>query len=385
MRKFIFTPLAVILVFVFYEIFAFSTHLVKPIVAPVLVTGVGSDFSEKIQTWYETVSYLVVNPKQMDIVVFNDQLGSSRIGVVETVISTGRGDKALYRIRLFLGADGNYYTTVSESSILGKIFLSKEISLKLESDESKVKTVSLNTLAPILQKIQKELSGEPMSLFWNKPQVNSRQNYFFSVKDDDAYGILVKNVPYIEFATTVDLSEKSVLTKQILESIRKVVSDNKFKITSIEDFDPNDYYTNLFEFTSNDYICSEDINQNSQISLTYEVSKAMRDSGMDPYSDQYQYWTLRIACITRQEFESTKAINKPFIEDLGLTGENGPIFVEKISGDFASIRSESQIYTQKINGHWKIIYNAGQDVILCSELEKLHVPTELRDDCFQTQ
>lgn len=385
MRKAIIITSVIILTFVFYEVFAFYTYLVKPIVAPVLITGIGPDSSEKIQTWYETISYLVGNPKQMDVVVFNDQLESSRIGIVETIISTDKNNERLYRIRLFLGMSGNYYTTVPISSILGKILPSKEISLKLESDDDKAKTVPLNTLAPILQKIQKELSGEPMSLFWNKPQVNSRQNYFFSVKDDDAYGILVKNVPYIEFATTADLSEKSILTQQILESISKVVSDNEFEITPIENSDPSDYYTRLFEIANNDYVCSEDINWNSQISLTAEESKVMRDSGINSYSDQYQYWTLRLACITRQEFESTKAINKPFIEDLGLTEKYDPIFVEKISGNFASIRSESRLYTQKINGHWKIIYNAGQEVVFCSELEKLHIPTELREGCLQTQ
>ncbi len=378
MRKGILVSLIIISLFVIYEVFAFSTNLVKPVISPVLVTTK----SIKVQTWYETISYLIENPKQTDIVIFNDQLKKMRIGVIETIVLNNNNDERLYKIRLFLDEGGVGFLTIPRSLILGKILPSKILSSQLKSDEQKIKIVLLNTLAPILQKVQKVLSDKPTSLVWNKPQISGQRYFLFSAKGDHNNIALAQHIPYLEYATMVDLSQDSAIRQQIVKIIDQTVTDNQFKFTIVKGTNPLNKSTNSFEFYNDDYVCAGSTSKSTQMMLPYEDNIALSDINIDIGST---YWSLRLACITRQEFESIETFNNQFREDLSSDGGFTSFFVEKVSGDYALIHNtESLFIGKKIKGHWEIIYYNAGDIMTCSELEELNIPAELREGCLQT-
>lgn len=368
--------IAIIVVFISYEIVAFSTHLLKPlVVAPFTLIEENPSSSQLL--WYQNIHYLISSPQQMDMVLFQDQIGNRRVGVVETIISTESKKDRLYRVRLFLKSDGNYFITVPGSAIVGEILPSNKLITKIKSDKFHARLVVSNSIAPILQKIQKTTITTSTPFVWNKPRINSMQYPFFLARNSDGYGILIQNVLFIELATTTDLSMNSNLSNQIMQLLNQTLTSNQFQLTKDKPspFSPD---FSSFQFTNNEYICSGSINRVSQIQLPYEENKVMTAAKIDLSS---AYWSIKLACVTRKEFENADKLSKPFREDFGADF-NSAIYVYKISGDYAVLGYNEMVFAHKINGHWKIIWrgNGNPD---CSEMERLVIPADIYGECIQ--
>jgi len=351
---------------VVYEIVAFSTHLLKPlIVAPFTLIGENPSSSQLL--WYQNIHYLIARPKQMDMVLFQDQTGNRRVGVIETIILTESKNDRTYRIRLFLKSDGDYFITVHESSIVGEIFPSNKLISQMKFNNYGTRLVASSSIAPILQKIQKTTFNTSTPFMWNKPQVNGMQYPFFSARNNNGYTIQIQNIPFIEFATTTDLSKNSTSIQQIKQSLDQVIVNDKFSLANEPSTDPD---RQSFQFTSSEYVCSGTVYIASQAMLPY-------DDPAETVNLTSHYWSLKLACVTRKQFEDADQLSKPFREDFGAN-INSFIYVNKISGDYALLFYRDLTIAHKINGHWKIILSTN-GMLGCPELESLHIPADISE------